>query len=180
MRKWNAVLSALVLLLFILHGVLGAFQLSGLGNTVSKGLSHSAMFLAALHACIGVKLTWDTLQAQRKAGAAYWKENRLFWARRLSGLAVLVLLVFHLFAFSYTTPEGYTRLAWFSAGKLASQLLLAAAVAVHVLANLRPLLISFGVKRLGAWAGELLFALSLLLLLMAAAFVIYYLRWNIW
>ena len=177
MRKLNAILTAAILVLFILHGVLGAFQMLGLGTVTMRTLAWTLLGLIGIHTIIGLKLTWDSLRVWKKTGAPYFRENLLFWARRIAGLAVMVLLAFHVTAFGYTT-EGVFRLKWFDGFKLAAQLLLVIALAVHVITNVRPMLISFGIKRLKPRAQDILFVLSALLLLMAAAFVVYYIRWN--
>ena len=177
MRRFNALLTAAILLLFLLHAILGAFQLLGVGSTAVKGVAWAAAALILLHTAIGVKYTADTLRVWRKTGAGYFRENLLFWARRVSGFAVMVLLLFHLTAFGDNSGSVY-RLKYFGSAKLAAQLLLVAALALHVLANVKPLLISFGVRRLRARAGDLLLVLSVLMLFFAAAFIVYYLRWN--
>ena len=177
MRRFNAILSALVLALFILHGVLGAFQLVDAGSVTMKGLAHGMLTLIAIHAILGIILTWDAVRVWRKTGAAYFRANRIFWARRLSGLAIMLLIAFHVTAFSYTV-EGAFRLKPFGAFKLATQLLLVLSIAVHVITNVKPALIAFGVKRLRPRASDILFVLSAILILMAAAFIIYYIRWN--
>ena len=178
MRKCNAILTAVILLLFLAHGVLGAFQMMGIGSTVLKTLAWVSVILVAVHTVIGIKFTADTLRAWKKTGVSYFRENKLFWARRISGFAIMVLLVFHLTAFGHTVDGAY-RLQWFTSFRLATQLLLVASIAVHVIANVKPMLISFGVKRFRQWVGDILFVLSVLLLFMAAAFVVYYLRWNV-
>ena len=179
MRKCNAILTGLILALFLAHGVLGSFQMLGVSNGPLKALSWIMAALVAVHTCIGVKLTADTVKAQKKTGAAYFRENTLFWARRVSGLAVMAFLLLHVTAFGYHTPERAYRLKWFTAGKLTAQLLLAASVAVHIISNVRPMLISFGIRGLKQWAADILAVVSVLLLFMAAAFVVYYLRWNV-
>ena len=83
----------------------------------------------------------------------------------------------HMTAFSAGNADAY-RLKWFSSGKLATQLLMVLTLAVHLISNIRPALITFGIKGLQKKTGHILFALSVLLLFMAAAMVIYYLRWN--
>ena len=179
MRKWNAILTAALLALFLAHAILGGFQLLGVGPTALKAAAWAALALALVHALIGVKLTADSIAVWKRTGAGYFRQNKLFWARRVSGFAVLVLLVFHMMAFGYQNGGAY-RLRWFTTGKLAAQLLLALALAVHVIANVRPMLIAFGIRGLKKYAGDILFVLSVLLLFMAAAFVVYYLRWNVW
>lgn len=177
MRKANAVLSAAILALFLVHAVLGAFQLTGLGSTAAKWAAWAALILILAHTAIGVKLTADTLRVWKRTGVHYFRENALFWARRLSGFAIMVLLGFHMTAFG-TGSGGAYRLRWFDGAKLFTQLLLAGAIAVHVISNVKPMLISLGVRALRPRAGELLVILSVLLLFMAAALIVYYIRWN--
>ena len=177
MRRVNAILSAIILVLFALHGVLGAFQLMDAGTAIVKALSQTLEALVMIHFIIGVKLTYDSVRVWRRTGAPYFRQNALFWARRLSGLAIMALIGFHANAFSYQA-EGVLRLHWFTAGRLTAQLLLVASLAVHIIANVKPMLIAFGVRRLKPRAGDILFLASALLVLMTAAFIVYYLRWN--
>ena len=178
MRRANAVLSGLILMLFLLHAVLGAFQLIGVGMT-PKWLSWLLLGLVALHTLLGIWLTIRTLRVTARSGVSYWKGNELFWARRISGFAIMVLIAFHVTAFSVTV-DGALRLVHFDFWKLLTQLLLLLSIAAHVLMNLRPLLLSFGIPAWCARAGELWVALSILLCCMAAALMIYWMRWNVW
>ena len=177
MRKWNAIISAAVLVLFILHAVLGSLQLTGLGHTVLKPLAWIMVGLIAVHVILSTILTVGSLRVWRRTGTAYFRENRLFWARRISGFAILVLIFFHLTAFGHTV-EGIYRLRVFDAARLTTQLLLVAAVAVHLITNIKPMLISFGIRALRPRAADILFFLSVLLLIAAAAFILYSLRWS--
>lgn len=177
MRKWNAVITAAILLLFLIHAVMGGFQLMGAGSTAVKTAAWACMALIIVHTVIGVKLTADTLRVRKRTGIGYFRQNTLFWARRISGLAVMILLAFHLTAFADRSGAQY-RLQWFDTAKLVTQLLLTASLALHVLSNVRPMLISFGIRSLKERAGEILLILAVLLLFMTAAFVIYYIRWN--
>ena len=65
-------------------------------------------------------------------------------------------------------------------GKLVLQILLVASLALHVITNIRPLMLSLGVRGGRKWLVDALFVLAVLLLFMAAAFVVCYLRWNVW
>lgn len=179
MRKWNGILTAVILVLFLVHAVLGSFQLFGVGDTALKTIARADFVLIMIHAAIGIKYTVDTLRAQKKAGVSYWRQNKWFWVRRISGFVIMILLLFHITAFGYTSTGGY-RLRWFGPFRMTAQILLVLAIAVHVLSNLRPMLISFGIRNLKQWIGDLFVILSVLLLLMTAAFIIYYLRWNVW
>lgn len=177
MRKWNGILSAGILLLFLIHGILGAFQLMGSGHVISKVLAWTMAVLILIHTVIGIILTARTLRIQKRTGAPYFRHNLLFWARRLSGFLIMLLLLFHVSAFTADSEAGW-RLKWFDTGKLISQILLTASIAVHVISNAKPALITFGVRGLRRFAGDILFIMTVLLLFMAAAFVVYYLRWN--
>lgn len=179
MRKWNAVLSLTALALFVLHGVLESLHLIGAEGFNTKELPRLLLTLLVIHAVLGLKYTVDALRVWRKTGAGYFRKNLVFWTRRLSGFTILILLFFHVGAFSETV-EGEFRLLEFTQVKLALHLLLAAALAVHLLTDLRPLLLSLGVRTEKDRLGELFFLLSVLLLFIAGAFVIYFLRWNVW
>ena len=177
MRKFNAILTAAILVLFLVHAILGGFQLLGVGSTAVKAVAWVDAVLILIHTAIGVKLTVDTLKVQKQTGVGYFRHNLLFWARRISGIAVMVLLFFHLTAFGSASGAAY-RLQWFDTAKLITQLLLVLALALHIISNVRPMLISFGIRSLRERVGDILFILSVLLLFMAVAFIVYFLRWN--
>ena len=44
MRKVNAVITALIMILFVAHGVLGAFQMIGVGGTAHKVIAQAGMY----------------------------------------------------------------------------------------------------------------------------------------
>ncbi len=177
MRKLNVIITACILVLFIIHGVFGALLLTGSGSTALKPVAWTAAGLTVVHIVISLKLTFDTLKIQKQTGVSYFKENRLFWARRISGFAVMVLLVFHMTAFGYS-KGGFYRLKVFDDIKLITQILFIAALGTHVVSNAKPMLISFGIKSLRPRTADILIVLSVLLFCMAAAIVIYYLKWN--
>ena len=39
MRKWNTILSVLMLLIFMIHGIMGSFMLNGVGSSAGKLLA---------------------------------------------------------------------------------------------------------------------------------------------
>jgi len=176
-RRLNAVLTAVILVLFIAHAVMGSFLLIGAADTALKAVAWICLALVLCHTVISTKLTIDTLRICRRTGAPYFRQNAAFWAKRISGFAVMILLAFHMFAISGSS-NGLYRLKVFDSFKLASQLLLVAAIAVHVLSNVRPLLTSFGIKGLRARRIDIILVLAVIMLLSALAFIIYYLRWS--
>ena len=181
MRKANAIISALLLVLFLIHGIAGGFQLLGWlpgGLRVLTVLARAMVVLLVLHAAIGIKLTADAVRKGKKSGAFYARENRVYWTRRISGLALMVLIAVHVVVFLDSRGEVY-RLTAFGMPQLVGQILMVLCLLVHILINIRPLLISFGIGGFRIYIKDVLFVLSVVLLFGAAAFAVYYLRWNV-
>ena len=180
-RKWNAVLSAAIVILLLVHMVAGAMQMTGMlqgGIAWLKVLARVMFCLIGLHMLIGIKLTADTLCLQKKAGTSYPKQNRLFRARRISGFALLALVASHLIALSGKMENGAFRLHEFGTAELVTQILLVVSLAVHILTNLTPMLIGLGIRSFRKFLPDLLLILSVLLLAAGAAFAVYFIRWN--
>mgnify|MGYP000046046585 CR=1 FL=1 len=108
---------------------------------------------------------------------AYGKQNALFWARRARGLAILLMLFFHIGVFG-KVQNGVYILFPFTTVRLLTQLLLVASVFVHLLLNLRPLLVSLGIVRDKEQRGDLYLILSVLVLFAAGSIILYYIGWN--
>lgn len=181
MRKANAILSMGILVLFLIHAIAGGFQLAGIlpgGSALLEWLAWLMIALIAAHTVIGIKLTADTLAAAKRSGTAYYRENRLFWLRRVSGLAIMVFIVFHIMIF-LGSRGGVFRLHLFAGAELTSQILLVLSVAVHVLTNIRPLMIALGARGYKEFFTDILVILSAVLLFCGLAFIVYYLRWNV-
>ena len=176
MRKLNILLVVGMLVTFLIHAIMGSLQLMGTASDAHKTVGFVLLVLICCHVLVSGILTVKTLIARKRSGAGYFKENALFWARRISGLTIVFPLIMHLVIFKASNADAY-RLQEFTTGRLISQILLVAALALHILINVRPALIVFGIKGLKAYAADILVVLSILLLLIAAAFVIYYLRW---
>ena len=177
MRKFNAILTVLIIALFLLHAVFGSIELVGAGYNALKFAARAAAFLILIHTVIGAKLTIDTVRVCKKTGAPYFRENRLFWARRISGFAVMVLLFFHMFAFGKTN-NGVYQLKPFTTMKMIAQILLALTLAVHILMNVQPMLISFGLRSIRHYTADIWVVISIVILMFIAAFIVYYLRWQ--
>ena len=152
-------------------------MLLGADNTIPEVLSRTALTLTGIHAVISSALTVKTLRIRKKAGAGYFKENLMFWARRISGFAIIIPLVMHVVIFTGTTNGEMYRLVVFDIGRLISQLLFAATLLLHLVINLNPLLMGMGVRQHKGLSGDLCFVLSVVLLLASVGFLIYYIRW---
>ena len=95
MRKLNTILSVLLLFICLLHGLMGSFMLLGISSGAGKFLAWIGVGILAAHTVLGLLLTAQTFRASRSGGKLYGKQNALFWARRTSGLAILLMLFFH-------------------------------------------------------------------------------------
>ena len=62
MRKWNTILSVLMLLIFMIHGIMGSFMLNGVGSSAGKLLAWIGVGILVVHTVIGVILTVQSLQ----------------------------------------------------------------------------------------------------------------------
>ena len=177
MRKINTILSVLLLVIFMLHGLMGSFMLLGIGSSAGKILAWVGVAVLAAHTVIGVILTINTLKISKNAGNNYLKQNVVFWARRASGLAILILMFFHIGLFG-GVQDGIYILFPFTTVKLITQLLLVAALFIHLFINIRPLLVSLGIISYKERRGDIYLILSVLLLFSAGAVIIYYIGWH--
>ena len=180
MRKLNAIVSLVLIILFLIHTIAGSFQLMKIipgGNEVMKNLSYLLLFLIGVHIIIGTKLTIDSVKICRKSGKFYFRENAVFWIRRITGFAMIMLIICHVLLF--TSNGEVFRLNDFNEVQLVFSILLVFTLLVHMLTNIRPLLISFGISGFRLYIKDILLVLAIISLFGAFAFVIYYLRWNI-
>ena len=181
MRRINAFLTAGIMILFVLHLFWGVFIMLGLtegSNPVFSFLSYLMIALCVLHTLSGCKLTFDTFRAIRRAGVSYPGQNRIFWIRRISGFSLILFMAIHVWLFRGETTDGVFRLRHFDIPALISQLLMVTALAVHLLTNIRPLKIAFGIEDGKNYKTDVLIILSAALLLAAIGFVLYLLRWK--
>lgn len=179
MRKINAILGPVMIILLLIHGIWGAFQLASIvpgGSMIRKVLSYVMVAAVAAHIVIGVCLTIQTLKAIKRSGAAYFKGNESFWLSRASGLALLLFIIYHMFVF--ITPGGEVfRLNMFGVVQLAGHILLVLALLIHLSVNIKPLFIALGIGS-RKYVRDIMIILSVIMLAFAAAFIIYYLRWT--
>lgn len=182
MRKINALITPLIMVLFLVHMIWGGLELAGMtkgGNTLFSFFSYLMITLIAVHAVISISMTIDTIRISRRSGASYMKLNRLFWIRRISGFALMLFAAAHVLIFTGSRESGAYRLNLFAAGQLTTQILMVLSLLMHLACNITPLRIALGLQDRKKLRIDLLLVLSILLLLAGAAFVVYYIRWNV-
>ena len=91
---------------------------------------------------------------------------------------MILFMAVHVWLFRGKTVDGAFRLQHFDTPALVSQILMTAALAVHLLTNIRPLKIAFGIEDGKNYKTDVLIVLSAALLLAAVGFVLYLLRWK--
>ncbi|TQI66027.1 pilus assembly protein PilX [Clostridium sp. KNHs216] len=177
MRRINTILSAVILAIFLIHGVMGSFLLLGIGSNAATTLAWTGFGLILVHAGLGVALTVQAARVGNESGRWYLKQNKEFWTRRFSGVATLILLLFHFGAYGETV-NGTFGLKEFTSIRLITQLLLIAALFIHIFVNLRPLLISLGVIKQRERRVDLFLIASVFLLFFTGAVLFYYIGWQ--
>jgi succinate dehydrogenase hydrophobic anchor subunit len=181
MRKINSVISVIILILFFIHSVMGGFRLIGIisgGNAFMQPAAYVMAVLISVHLVIGIKLTADTLKAEKKSGVSYSKANKLFWIRRISGFLIMLFALFHIMIF-VNIGDGAYRLKLFAFPELFTQICLVLSAAVHVISNIKPLEIAVGIRTGRSAAADIFFVITVLLLFSAAGFAVYFLRWLV-
>ena len=176
MRKANMIISHLLIILFAVHVIFGSFLMMGVSHILLPVVAALLIALAVAHAVIGTILMIRTDIVQNKAGVRYQKENRLFWARRHSGFAVLILMIFHVIVFS--KGKSLNGPPPFNIFGLITNLLMVAALAVHITSNIKNLFIGTGIKKPKFITVNVVFVMSIILLLAAVAFVLYFIWWK--
>ncbi len=177
MRRINTFLSVIILLIFLVHGILGSFMLLGVGANAGKPLAWLGFVLILIHAVLGFFLTIKAVRCGKESGRWYVRQNKEFWTRRFSGVAILILLFFH-FGVYGEMVDGTFGLKEFTAVRLITQLLLIFSLFVHIFVNIRPLLISWGILKYRERRWDLFLIASVIFLFLTGAVLFYYIGWQ--
>lgn len=177
MRKFNALLARLMLLLFALHGLMGTFTLLRLTAFHWKPLSYALLAVVLLHGAIGLALSKDALQEGLREGRWYLKENMSFWLIRVSGLVILLSLWFHITAYTITV-NGVFFLREFTALRLASQVIFISSIFIHLLCATKPWMMKRGVLKYEERAADYILVYSIFCVLFLLSLISYFIYWN--
>lgn len=88
----------------------------------------------------------------------------------------MIFIVDHLLIF-YNQDSEIIRLSFFGKPQLFMSVLLVIVLAIHILSNVRPLLIGFGYEGRKGRAVDVFTILTIILLFCSVAFLVYYVRW---
>lgn len=176
-RILNSWLGKLLILLFAVHGLAAGYMLADL-TYISwvKPIGYAACCFLLVHGAFGVLLSWDAWRAG-SGGKWYWRENAVFWLRRITGLAILVFLAFHFGAYGSMIGGRY-QLREFTTWLYIAQMGLLLSCVLHVGVSVKGMLIADGVTRYDLWRNLFFLLLAVLLLAMAVGVTLYYIAWN--
>lgn len=146
MRKINTIITVMIMVLLVDHIIFGGLHLMGANVNVMKPLALSMLALVFIHVIISVIVTIKAEKVGFKTNVRYNKENRDFWMRRASGCLILVAVIMHVV--SIIGLKNNPQNAFLKPIRSYATPLLATSVAWHLFSNVRPLLISLGVKKI--------------------------------
>ena len=145
MRKINTIIVLIIMLLLIDHTVFACMHLLGMNAGVLKPLAMMMLLFTVIHAIVSLLVTIKAEKVGISTKARYNKENRQFWSRRVSGVLVLVLALLH-GHMMMKNGNGVPRIARMPKVFGLATPLLIVCIWIHLLTNVKPLLISLGVR----------------------------------
>lgn len=178
MRKWNNILTRIIILLFLLHGLMGSLLLLGFSTISCTYLSWILFALVLLHGIIGMVSTVTAIKSGKKSGSWYFGQNIAFWTKRISGIAIMLLLIFHITAYT-TTVNGQFFLKEFTLVRLFSQLLFILAIFIHLAVSIKSMLIARGIIKFKERTIDWMLVLSVMMLFFTVAVISYYIQWQV-
>lgn len=178
MRKWNNILAQVIIVLFLLHALMGSLMLLGISNISFKPLSWLLLLAVSVHGVLGILSTIQAVKGGKKSGKWYLRQNAAYWTKRFSGLAILILLCFHISAYTTTVGDAFF-LKEFTIGRMTAQLLLIISIFIHLAVSVKSMLIAKGVTKFKERTTDWMMVLSLMILFFATAVVIYFIQWQI-
>lgn len=167
LEKINGIIAIFLIIIILIHSIVGAYILLKLGYVNLNTLSWIGFYLCIIHAIMGIILTIPTIKSSYYSKKLYFKENSLFWIRRISGYGLLILLFLHYGLWGSYVNGNYVFFP-FTAYSLIIELSFVLLFCIHLITNIQPLFLSFGIikhkkiKKVSIW---ILIVLSIIFLL---------------
>lgn len=154
MRTVQRVTATILLILFILHGILGATSMTGISNIGLYPMLVAFLLFLGLHILCGL---YYVIRSLKGPGKRYFKLNRKLWLRRISGLLLLVLALCHAYLFRFLTGLDFQiQLALYTAVNI----LLLLVTYIHIRYNVDAYIIAHGAQHYHRRVVDLLVFLS--------------------
>lgn len=174
MRRINHVLTIVLMVLLEVHIVVCSFLMFGWSHLILEQIARIEFVLVMCHALIGILLTFK--KNQFRSSNHYIEKNKLYWWRRVTGLGILVLSIPHMSMFVKWIDNSIVKMKFLSSIQMVSHVLFLLFIVVHLALNMKPMLISMGIKKYKR-VNEVLLVISVVLSIFAlVASILYYLR----
>ena len=177
MRKWNNILARIIIILFLFHGLTGSLMLLGI-STISFPLLAKILLIAVIiHGIFGIVSTLPAIAGAVKTGRWYFKQNAAFWTKRISGISIMLLLIFHITTYTISSG-GRLFLKEFTMCRMLLQITLILSVFIHLAVSIRSMLIAKGTIKFKERTVDCMLILSAMMLFFTVAVIIYYIQWQ--
>lgn len=177
MRKWNHILARIIIVLFLLHALMGSLMLLGVSKISFLPLSWLLFIAVVVHGIFGIKATLASVRSGKAVGHWYLKQNAAFWTKRISGIAILLLLAFHVTAYT-TSVDGRFFLKEFTVCRMISQIMFILAIFIHLAVSVKAMLIAKGTVKFKERTIDWMLVLSVMMLFFTVAVILYYIQWQ--
>lgn len=177
MRRLNHILACLILVLVFVHAFLALLIVLGLSTVNFYQLPKLLLYLVVAHGGLGLISTITALRSGIRSGKWYMAQNKEFWIKRVSGLAIALLLTVHASAY-ITSVNGSFFLREFTFLRWISQLLFLLSIFIHLGISVKSTLIAQGTLKLKARTFDGMLVLSVLTFILAAGVTAYYIQWQ--
>lgn len=178
MRKWNGRLARIIIVLFLIHAVMGCFMLQGRSSVSCFQVTLLLLFAVLLHAVLGIISTIKAIRSGTGSKKWYIRQNAVFWIKRATGAAILLLLVFHVNVY-VTSSNGVYFLKEFTWISLVSQILFVLAIFIHLFVSIEGMLIAKGILEYKERRKDWILVLSVFMLMIVLTIIMYYIQWQI-
>lgn len=177
MRRLNHILACLILGLVFVHAFMALLIVLGLSTVNFYQLPKLLLYLVAAHGGLGVISTIPALRSGIRSGKWYMTQNKEFWIKRASGLAIALLLTVHTSAY-ITSVNGAFFLQEFTFLRWISQLLFLLSIFIHLGVSVKSTLIAQGTLKLKTRTFDCMLVLSVLTFILTAGVTAYYIQWQ--
>ncbi len=177
MRKINNILARIIIIIFLLHAFMGSLLLLELSSVSLHKLSRILVVLVIVHGILGIIATIASVRSGAISGRWYLKQNAAFWTKRISGAAIMLLLIFHVTAFT-TSVNGKFFLKEFTLCSMLLQLVFILSIFIHLAVSIKPMLIAKGVLKYKERAFDWMLVLSVMTLAFILSVIAYFIKWQ--
>lgn len=177
MRKINNILARIIVVIFLLHAFMGSLLLLELSSVSLHNLSKILFIMVIIHGVLGLIATIASVKSGAVSGHWYLKQNAAFWTKRISGVVIMLLLVFHITAFT-TSVNGRFFLKEFTLCSMLLHIIFILSIFIHLAVSIKPMLIAKGVLKYKERTFDWMLVLSVMTLVFMLSVIAYFIKWQ--